>query len=641
MSAAAILFVINAAITIRLFAIAYTQHMGSIEAAYIGLGRYIREHFGQFNWFSLWYGGIPFQDAYPPVLPFLTAVLSAAGHTSPGLAYHLVTALLYSLTPAALFWAAYRLGASRNSAFAGALLYSLISPACWLSKQIRVESGGWFGPRRLTTLVPLGEGPHIASLLMLALAIGTMHIAIEKRRRIYYGLATLALAAVALSNWLGAFALALAVVSYCLAGFPGSWPRAAALAFCAYAVSLPWAPPSTIATIRANAPLVGGRFTPQPWLQGLFATTVLLLAYALKRLNLDRKVRFGLLFFFAMAFVTLGVLWFDQTLVPQPHRYTLEMDMAFWLAAALIIPKTPRVAVALLAIALAPLAVHQYRAAKRMEQRIDITSTIEYKVSRWLGENKPGGRVFAPGTIGFWMNAFSDTPMLTGGFDNGVRNTLLQHVNYQIYAGERREVALDWLKAFGCDVIVGGDPGSREVYHPIEHPEKFHGLRELWRDGADEIYEVPRGNRSLAHALRAADLLQQTPPAYDSTLLKKYLAAIDDPSQPEVRFEWRKSNAASITGSFQADQLISVQVTWDQGWRARVNGESRRLWADPIGQMVIEPHCAGSCTIDLIYDGGVEMLLVRLVCVLTLCAGAAWIGLELRRGKTETIRGPD
>ncbi len=624
-SLAAVLFAINAFITLRLFGIDYTTEMASIEAAYIGLARYICEHFAHFNWFPLWYGGIPYQDTYPPLLHFVVAAVTTTAHTSPGLAYHLVTAAVYALTPAALFWTAWRLGATRTNAFAAALFYSVISPSCWLVREVRADSGGWFGPRRLVTLVRYGEGPHLTSLMLLPLAIGLLHVALEKRQPTYYLGAALGFVAVALTNWIGAFALALAAASYLLAGHHQSWLRTAVLGCYAYAIALPWATPSTIETIRANAPLVGGRFTGRLWYGFLFAAGLLLLAWVLKRSKCRSAVRFGLLFSFGTAFIVLGAYWLHQALLPQSERYHLEMDMAFWLAAALIAPRAPRVAIPVLVVALAPVIVHQYRMAHRMEQRINVASTVEYKVSHWLGDHMPESRVFAPGTIGFWMNAFSDTPMLTGGFDNGMRNTFLQDVIFQIYAGDRQEVALDWLQAFGCDAVIGGDPASREFYHPISHPGKFHGLREMWRDGADVIYEVPRRNRSLAHALHPADLVQQRPPAYYSAPLRRYLDALDDPSLPPAKFRWRGPSDATITADLRPDHLISVQVTWDQGWKARVRGEPRRVWGDTLGQIVVEPRCSGPCTVDLSYDGGREMLFARIASGLALSGGAIWI----------------
>ena len=202
-------------------------------------------------------------------------------------------------------------------------------------------------------------------------------------------------------------------------------------------------------------------------------------------------------------------------------------------------------------------------------------STAEFEISHWLGAHNTGQRVFAPGTIGFWMQAFSDTPMLTGGFDNGERNTFLPDVIYQIYAGDRQDTMLAWLKAFGIGAIVGGGPKSREFYHPYAHPEKFDGLPEIWRDGPEVIYAVPRRRASLAHAMQPSDLPQERPPAYYAKPLDHYLAALDDPALPDASFTWRGTSAASIAGTFAPEHVLSVQVTFDKGWHAAVAGEPR------------------------------------------------------------------
>jgi hypothetical protein len=263
--------------------------------------------------------------------------------------------------------------------------------------------------------------------------------------------------------------------------------------------------------------------------------------------------------------------------------------------------------------------------AREMEKPIAIRTTAEYETSTWLGSHLPGRRVFAPGTIGFWMDAFSDTPMLVGGFDNGIRNTFLQDVNFQIYAGDKQQVMLDWLNAFGCDAVVGGGPQTREVYHPYAHPEKFAGLQELWRNDSEVIYDVPRHSRSLAHAVRAGDLPEVRPPGYDTALIQRYLTALDDPAAPPAKFQWQSQHSASIAGAFQPDYLLSVQVTWDQGWSAHVNGEPRRVWGDKLGQMVVEPRCDGPCAVELTWDGGVEMLAARWTSRLAFAGCLIWM----------------
>jgi hypothetical protein len=182
-----------------------------------------------------------------------------------------------------------------------------------------------------------------------------------------------------------------------------------------------------------------------------------------------------------------------------------------------------------------------------------------------------------------------------------------------------------WLKALGCDAIVGGDPASGEVYHPYKYPGKLHELRELWRDGAEAIYAVPRVRRSLAHVLRPADLVREAPPSYYVKPLEPFLAALDDPSLPDARFEWRNSSAASISADLRPDLLLYVQVAWDEGWNARVNGQPRKTWADALGQMVIEPRCSGPCAVDLVWDGGTEMLVARILSPTALLGGLLWM----------------
>ncbi len=520
--------------------------MPSIDGAFIGLARYIRDHFPDLSWMPLWYGGIPFPDCYPPLFHTLVAAVSGLGRISAGLAYHAVAATFYSLGPVALYWAARRLGAERMPAFLACLGYSLLSPSIWLGPEIRHDIGGWFAPCRLDAMVRWGEGPHIASLTLLPVSLGLLHIALQRRRPQWYFAAAAAMAAVALSNWIGGVALALVAGAYLLAGFSAEWlplwVRTAAIGGWAYALAAPFVTPSTVATIQANAPIVAGGYKPNHLLEPAFLAGALLLAWILWKARVEPRGRFAILLVYLTGAITLCAYWFKLSIVPQPERYHLEMDMAFWLAVALLAREgvvsnsKMRVMLAAILILTIPLAIHQHRRAQEIEKPIAIRSTVEYEISQWLGEHRPGQRVFAPGTIGFWMPAFSDTPMLTGGFDNGMRNTFLQDVNYQIYAGDRQDTMLAWLKAFGVSAVVGGGPASREFYHPYAHPEKFAGLPEIWRDGPDVIYSVPRGRASLAHAMPASDLVAERPPAYYTKPLERIPRRARRPIASRCRF---------------------------------------------------------------------------------------------------------
>ena len=71
--------------------------------------------------------------------------------------------------------------------------------------------------------------------------------------------------------------------------------------------------------------------------------------------------------------------------------------------------------------------------------------------------------------------------------------------------------------------------------------------------------------------------------------------------------------------------LLYVQATWDKGWKASVNGETRVTRSDVLGQMIIEPHCNGPCVVDLVYDGGSELRIARILQALALAGAALWL----------------
>ena len=85
-------------------------------------------------------------------------------------------------------------------------MYSIFSPSYYLMAGVRRDMGE-MGLRRLRTLVCYGEGPHITSLALLPVALLVLDVALAKRRPVWYFLAAVSMALVALSNWLGAVAL--------------------------------------------------------------------------------------------------------------------------------------------------------------------------------------------------------------------------------------------------------------------------------------------------------------------------------------------------------------------------------------------------------------------------------------------------
>ncbi len=639
------LFLLNLLLVRRLLFIEYLDQMGSIEGSFIAIARWARDNWGDLSWFPLWYGGIPNVNTYPPLLHRSVAAVSTVLGLSPAHAYHAVTAVIYSLGPVTLYWLALKLCGSRAWSFAAGAFYSLVSTSALLIPAVASDAGGVWGTRRLQAMVVYGEGPHITGLTLLPVAILLLSVAFDKRRPHWWFLAALSLGGVSLSNWIGAAALAMAAAAWLLARQEGAWWRnwmiAAALAAPAYLIVSPGIPVSAILGVVRNERYVSGGITAHPWEMYAAAAALCVAAAGLRALRVAERIRFALLFLLPTAAITLGYEWFRVSLAPQASRYHLEMEMALALLAAFLAQwlfrRFSRRAVAAVAcLAVAAAAYGAWRCARTLAPRIrpvEIEKTIEYTQAAWFDRNMGGRRVFAPGSVGFFMNVFTDTPQFAGGFDQGAVNPLLTHARYQILSGENAgeqegEVAVLWLKAFGVDAVAVSGPASKEVFKPFRNPRKFDGLLpELRREGDDVIYRVPRRSQTLAHVIRPAGLAPRAPMhGVDVEPLRSYVAALDDPSLPPASFQWRNHHSATISATLEPDQLLSVQITHHRGWKASVEGRSRPVRRDNLGQMVIEPGCNGACTVELAFDGGAEMLVLRFLSWSCLGLGLVWSG---------------
>jgi hypothetical protein len=617
-----------------LYRVEYTDQMGSIEAAFISIARYILDHFPDLRWFPLWYTGIPYQNTYPPLLPLSVAALAAVARIPPGLAYHALTAALYCLGPVALFWLVHRLSGSRTQALFAGLAWSLISPAHFLIPEVHRDALNFFDVRRFQALLEYGEGPHIASMTLMLVALASLDTAVRKGGVRRWLLCAAALAATVLCNWLGGFALAVFVLCYLLARGRG-WLRTAGAGGYAYLLVSPWIPPSTIAVIAANAQFVAGRFTftPRHWLYAaIFALALAGLVWALGRARAPLEIRFSTLLAASFTGMVIPWYWWRLAVVPQPWRYQLEFDLAICLLgvavgermACFLPPRLRLVVGSALALACVPFTLDLRTVTLPLVKGIDIRRTIEWRAANWTGQHLSGARVYAPGSIAFWFNAFTDVAQLSGGFDQGDLQPTMPGVRYQILTGADGAVARDWLQIYGCDAVIVSGSASEEQFKPYIYPRKFDGvLPVLWRESDVTIYAVQRRSPSLAHVVRQADLAPRFPPdASRLAELQPFLTALDDPALPPATFHWLGTRRARIAADLRPGYLIAIQVAYHSGWSARVNGQARRVWGDPLGLTIVDPRCDGPCVVDLAYDGGVEMMFFRALSWLCLAAGA-------------------
>jgi hypothetical protein len=621
--AAIALVILNVWICARLFWVEYTSNFGSGEGFAIAMARYISRHWGSFSWWPLWHLGMPYQNTYVPLLHVTAAALSTVAGLSAPRAYHILIGLAYSLGPATLFLMLSRLGANRAAAFCSALAYSLFSPSAALFPEIRGDLGGPFFGRRLHVLTFYGEGPHIAVLTLLPLAILALERAVHKRTGRSFALAALPIAAIFLTNVPGSMALGLAV--FCWICAQPADRRAAAVgiagaaAILAYGLACFGAPPSSFRFVFGNVGSMHSGFsqslTATPFLLPLLLAAIVVGGHLVSRTQMPLFARFGLLYF-ALTFVLVLTARKSDSfeLLPQASRLHLEMELAAclllgWMASLVYRQRRIRYAVVGLIVAASIFQLQHYRKRARLDLTpVNPMTRSEYTTARWLDAHMDGQRVFALGSTAFWLNAFTDTPQVTGCCDQNEALPAIPAEVWLVRLGVKPDETargILWLQALGAHAVVVNGPNSTDVYKDFLAPERFdQALPALYREHGDTIYAIPQRSQSLAHSLRPEEVPPSgTTPARADDAAARYVAAIEDPAaRPIANCDWTGSSA-KIRAHLGPGDLVSVQAAYFNGWKAFVNGVPKTVSADGIGLILVHPECQGDCVIDLRWTG--------------------------------------
>jgi hypothetical protein len=630
----ATIFAINAYICKGLFGLEFSERMESIEGSYMSIARWATLNWSDLTWFPLWFNGMPFHKVYQPGFHLTVAGLSTILGWTPQHAYHFLTAVTYCAGAVTLFCLCYATGKDRIQALTAALLFSLISPTCFLVPLIRADAGGWLSPRRYQILARYGEGPHLSAVALIPLVILVLHGAVSRRNRWYIALAPFALAAVALTNWPGSMGLSLAVAAYCLARL-GSfrlshWLTLTGVGIAAYLIASPWLTPSVIRDVIRNAQQSDGTSlgATQLWPGLILAAAIGTLLLIVLWVDANRWFRFFAFFTLLTGGVSIGREWFGWRLLPQPNRFQVEFEMAFCAMLAYLLiwsvralpRKAQMIAAALLVAFGARQMVHYARYAERLSQPIEITSTIEYQMAKWFEANFHDQRVFAPGNVSLWMNMFTDVPQVAGCCDQGIPSQEYRIAVYSIYTGQNAgardaEISLLWLRAYGANAIGVTGPNSTEFFKPFWDWKKFDGvLPELWRQGDNVIYRVPRKSTDPVRVIPKAAV---TPRAPENGLviepIEPFVRALEDPAMPSATFRWVNRHEAVVDAETNPGQVIFLQISPDAGWKAIEDGVVLPIVADPLGMSYVEPVKRGPVQLRLVYDGGSEVRLTRIL----------------------------
>ncbi|MDP9170755.1 MAG: hypothetical protein M3N54_09075, partial [Acidobacteriota bacterium] len=423
------LFALNVYICHELFTIEFVRNLHTNEGCFVALSRFFREHWNDFRWYPWFNTGMPMENAYQPLLPMVAAITGGLAGWSPERAFHFVLATAYCGAPVALFWFAWDWSRSLMLSGIAGFAYSLLSPGPFLIPVLRVDEAGHWQPLRLFNLMHYAEDPHTLALAILPVAVLFLRRAILTRSSANIVGATVACAAVVLTNVFGGIDLAIGGCCVVLA-IDSGLAVLALTGVVAYLWISPWLPPTLINHIRLD------QWTPAPHAL-LTWTVVLALFFALcfftRRLKSSLH-RFAILFAFWMCVIPLGFFWWNLILVPQGNRYQLEMEMALCLAFGClcrVLPWRP-VVVGVLILAGGWQTVLFRHSARSLIQPIDIASTIEYKAATWIDRHLPGQRTMLAGDPQFVFNVLSNNPQMSASHDPTAPNWMQRVAVYTI-----------------------------------------------------------------------------------------------------------------------------------------------------------------------------------------------------------------
>jgi len=610
--APAVLAGLNLLLSFPLFSGEYTHHMRSIEPAFTSDARFILENYPHINWYPLWYLGFPFHLTYPPLVPYLTALLCTVSGISTARSYRVLVAFAYLFCPVTFYFFAERLMKSRFWGLVCALAYTLFPSSYYLFFPDAAQRLQGFPSVRLVNLALYGEGPHTIGLAITPLAALFFLEAVGKPRPRNYVLAAVSVAAVALVNLVAFFALAVVLAVLLLvelsrgASLNVAWRAFICLSLAYGLVAFTY----DLSFTRASAAFGEQGTSTWGWLGALLLLIGLILVARLA-IKPGRAWAVGLTWVAGFGGVIFPY-FLGLTVAPQPWRYIPELDMgialligmaARFLSQGRALKKFLLGTVVIVALVNSVLS---WGAGWSMAQpNENIANTAEYRVAVHLKSLvSQGERVYTTGSTAFWLNVFTDIPQVRGGSDQGATNRWWADVKHEVNTGEDSHTSIQWLKALNVRYVVVDFPNASTAYKDYVYPFKFEGrLEKLFHWGGVAVYEIPLSNSAWVQVVSSevAGQLRPIRGVLDREGLGDYLGLVEN-STANGTVEYIVENPdeirLTVMGCSGRESLL-VKSTFDPRWRATVDGVDVPI--EKIGPdfMLISPRRAGSYEIEL------------------------------------------
>lgn len=629
-----VIFGVNLALIWPFLLGGYTQQMGSIESVFVAEARFMSQTFPYFSWNPYWYTGFPFHIFYTPLLQSLM-VLGHTLYSAFTIAdwYRIFVGLFYALTPVSFYFLVSFLTKRKIVGLIAALAFSFLPSIGYFLPPGGLASFYGWPPWRALVLIFFGEGPHIVGLFFLPLALLFFLKAVRKASWKNVFLASLLIALLAMTNLIALIGFAvMSIIALMVELLGGNWLRKLARAMVVALFSLGavafWFNLSflkamfSIGNGGAGGSVFGAYLNFLPFFFLLAPAFLILSSLGKKKIFHPLLMSIGwILIFFTAAYFWLrnGVM-----LLPQGNRYFPEMSMGVALFVSwggyLLIEKiftqkmvwAKRLFYTLIIFLILCFPLNYFKRVWNLAMpHKNIKQTSEYKVAVWLEEKTDGERVYATGSTGFWLNTFTNVPQVRGGND-GLSNPWILHAVHQINTsenaprGKEGETAVWWLRILNANHLVVNTPVSNEIFHDFINPGKFSqvdDMQELVNLNGDIIYKVPLNQPSLTQVVSKEDFTRLEVPknAVDIEKIERYVNYIDGLKTRKAEFSWLGFGRARIKGEVEENEGIAIQVAYNPGWKALVDGKRIAVKEDVLGFIFLEPEKTGEIMIELSY----------------------------------------
>ncbi len=609
-----------------LWDVGITRHFQSNELAFPSLAKYVWEWRHDPFWFSWWDIGMPLENAYLPLIPWLIAALHGITGVDYVRTYHAVLGIAYFLGTAGVYVLAKHLSRSSIAAGVAAAVYSFVSISAIIFPEIRDDLGSVLYSRRLHTIVFYGEGPHNVTVAILPFAILAAIRLLEARTRKRILCWLVLTMMMILTNPFGAAALVLALIALVFAN-PAHNGRALGTRTAVYFL-LPgilltaFVPAGAFETMLLRSQTSGGDFRfGQSWIGKAAMITALLGALHFLLRRRSPETRFMVSFLFLILSAPGAWFWFQLVMVPQPKRYHLEVELAVALVIAAGLGRAfelrPKVQtlVAILAITLLPIGFAVNRQfSHQLLISPEFTLSENYAVLEWVRNHiPPDSRVMAGGELGFALNLFVSNPQISSGHEPSSPNSVQPMAIYTIYSGENAgsrdaEISVSWLRALGAThLIMQKRPACPACIQPFRNPVKFEGvLEKVYENSIWRIYATgAKGYSDIRIAAQASMVPKRPLHGLDVDSLRVLIDSIDS-DRSRMNIQRLSPGHLRIKGTFHDKEVVQFVTTYSSGWRATLAGTGQTLpmQRDGLDLMYFVPPAGVPCEIALTYHGG-------------------------------------